>query len=103
MRIVAILIAAAATSAAAAQVPVAAPITSVAAPWKIAGVGLGMKPAEVISALKAAGYALDRRYMGRSWQGEIANQASNLRSITLPAGAKVINQEEYRKGQEFVQ
>jgi hypothetical protein len=68
--------------------------------WKIAGVTLGMTPAEVAAAANAAGYALSYRYMGRSWQGEVANQVSNLRNIRIPEGTKVIRNEEYKKDQE---
>jgi hypothetical protein len=73
------------------------------APWKVAGVGLGMSPGEAGVALKTAGYGLGRRYMGRSWQGEVANLVSNLRAIRIPAGAEVVTKEDYRKGQEFIQ
>lgn len=78
-------------------------IVGVTAPWSVSGVTLGMRPGEVAAALKAAGYVLDRRYRGRSWQGEVANQVSNLRGIRMPAGAEVISKEDYRKGQEFIQ
>jgi hypothetical protein len=73
-----------------------------AAPWRIAGVGLGMSPSEAGAALKSAGYFLDRRYMGRSWQGEVAAKVSFLRGIRIPAGAEVVGMEDYRKGQEFI-
>lgn len=62
-----------------------------------------MAPKEVGLALKAAGYVVDRRYMGRSWQGEVANQVASLRAIRIPAGSQVVSKEEYRKGQEFIQ
>jgi hypothetical protein len=75
----------------------------VTAPWSVSGVTLGMRPVDVAGALKAAGYVLDYRYMGRSWQGEVANQVSNLRGIRIPAGAEVISKEDYKKGQEFIQ
>lgn len=75
----------------------------VTAPWSIAGVSLGMSPQAVGAALKAAGYALDYRYMGRSWEGEVANQVSNLRGIRIPEGPRVVGSEDYRKGQEFLQ
>jgi hypothetical protein len=78
-------------------------IGGVTAPWSVSGVNLGMRPADVTAALKAAGYVLDYRYMGRSWQGEVANQASNLRAIRIPAGSQVVSKEDYRKGQEFIQ
>jgi hypothetical protein len=74
-------------------------IEVVTAPWKIAGVGLGMTPAEVGAALSKAGYKLDYRYPGRSWQGEV----SNLRSIRIPVGAQVTTKEDYQKGQEQIQ
>jgi hypothetical protein len=75
----------------------------VTAPWSVSGVTLGMRPVDVAGALKGAGYVLDYRYMGRSWQGEVANQVSNLRGIRIPAGPEVISKEDYRKGQEFIQ
>lgn len=103
MRMIAILIAAAAPGASAAQVPLASPAASVAAPWKVAGVGLGMTPSGVAAALKTAGYSLDYRYMGRSWQGEVASQVSFLRAVRIPAGAEVVRKEDYKKGQEFIQ
>jgi hypothetical protein len=62
-----------------------------------------MRPADVAAALKAAGYKFDYRYMGRSWQGEVANKVANLRGIRSPDGAQVIRKEDYRKGQEFIQ
>jgi hypothetical protein len=80
--------------------PAAAPAS---ARWSVADVRLGMAPAEVAGALKAAGYVLDHRSMGRSWQGEVANEVSNLRAIRIPAGAEVIRTEDYRKGQEQIQ
>lgn len=89
-----------------AAAPQVAPVRSVAAitaPWNIAGISLGMTPAQVGSALKASGYALDYRYMGRSWQGELASQVSFLRAIKIPAGAEVVRKEDYKKGQEFIQ
>jgi hypothetical protein len=92
-----------ANSAAAPPPAVAAGIVRITAPWSVSGVTLRMRPVEVAAALKAAGYVLDHRYMGRSWQGEVANQVSNLRGIRIPAGAEVISKEDYRKGQEFIQ
>ena len=104
MKLIALLlIAAAAGGAAPAQVPLATSTARVTAPWKVAGVGLGMTPAEVSLAMKAAGYSLDYRYMGRSWQGELASQVSFLRAIKIPAGAEVVRKEDYKKGQEFIQ
>jgi hypothetical protein len=99
MKLIALLfmIAAAAGAAPAQMLPMTL-TPRVAAPWKVAGVGLGMSPAEVSAALKAAGYALDYRYMGRSWQGEVAAKVSFLRGITIPSGAQVISKEDYRKG-----
>lgn len=100
-----VLMASAAALMTAAQ-PSAAPLASaakVAAPWKIAGVALGMSPAEVEAALSAAGYRRDSRSTGRSWQGQVANQVLNLRAIRIPAGAEVIRSEEYRRGQERIQ
>lgn len=105
MRMIAGLMAAAAASMTAAKPPAAplASVAKVAAPWEIAGVGLGMSPAKVEAALTAAGYRRDFRSTGRSWQGEVANQVSNLRAIRIPAGAEVIRNEEYRRGQERIQ
>lgn len=73
------------------------------APWDIAGIRLGMPPREVADAMKAAGYRLDYRYPGRSWQGELANQVSLLRGIRIPDGAQVTRKEDYQKGQEAIQ
>lgn len=103
MKLIALLLIAAAAGAAPAQVPLVISTARVTAPWKVAGVGLGMTPAEVSAALKAAGYSFDYRYMGRSWQGELASQVSFLRAIKIPAGAEVVRKEDYRKGQEFIQ
>jgi hypothetical protein len=61
-----------------------------------------MGPRDVGAALKAAGYTLDRRYMGRSWQGEVANQVSSLWAISISEGSEVVSKEEYLKGQEFI-
>jgi hypothetical protein len=104
MRIAAIL-ALLIASASPAQMPSGAR-TAVAVPmasWSIAGVSLGMSPQAVGAALKAAGYKFDYRYMGRSWQGEVANKVANLRAIQIPAGTEVVRKEDYRKGQEFIQ
>jgi hypothetical protein len=87
----------------AAEAPSSAPTARISAPWKILGVGLGMTPAEVAAALKQEGFELSSRHMGRSWQGEVANQVSNLRSVSIPPGAKVPTREDYRAGQEQVQ
>lgn len=104
MRLIAVLlIVAAAAGAAPAQVPLVTSTARVTAPWKVAGVALGMTPAEVSAALKAAGYSLDYRYMGRSWQGELASQVSFLRAIRIPTGAEAVRKEDYKKGQEFIQ
>ncbi|HEX8239703.1 MAG TPA: hypothetical protein VF574_08210 [Allosphingosinicella sp.] len=104
MKLIALLlIVAAAAGASPAQVPLTTSAVRVTAPWKVAGVGLGMTPAEVGPALKAAGYSLDYRYMGRSWQGELASQVSFLRAIKIPGGAQVVRKEDYKKGQEFIQ
>lgn len=73
------------------------------APWKVSGVGLGMTPKDVGAALNAAGYVLEYRYLGRSWQGELASKASFLRGGQIPTGGEVISKEDYRKGQEFIQ
>lgn len=89
--------------AAAPQVAPVRRVAAVTAPWNIAGISLGMTPAQVGSALKASGYVLDYRYMGRSWQGELASQVSFLRAIKIPAGAEVVRKEDYKKGQEFIQ
>src|SRR5687768_10277409 len=79
--------------------PTPGPSTVAARPaapqWKIAGITLGMTPAEVAATAKAAGYALSYRYMGRSWQGEVASQVSFLRAIRIPAGSEVIRKEDY--------
>lgn len=104
MKLIALLlIVAAAAGAAPAQVPPVTSTARVTAPWKVAGVALGMMPAEVSAELKAAGYSLEYRYMGRSWQGEVASQVSFLRAIRIPAGAEVVRKEDYKKGQEFIQ
>lgn len=92
----------AAAGAVAAEVPASAPRARLSAPWKISGVGLGMTPAEAAAALKQEGFELSSRYTGRSWQGEVANQVSNLRSVRIPAGAEVTAREDYRIGQEQV-
>ena len=99
--IVALLVA----SAAPAQVPSGAG-TAVAvtiAPWKVAGVGLGMSPGEVGVVLKSQGYVLHYRYMGRSWHGEVANKVSYLRGVPIPERRQVISKEDYRKDQEHIQ
>lgn len=90
-----------------ASLPTPRPSTAAAHPtapqWKVAGITLGMTPAEVATAARAAGYALSYRSLGRSWQGEVANQVSNLREIRIPEGARVIRNEDYKKGQEALQ
>jgi hypothetical protein len=102
-RLIAALIVIAAAGVAAAEAPSNAPVTRVSAPWKIVGVGLGMTPAEVAAALAQDGFKVSSRFTGRSWQGEVANQVSNLRSVRIPEGARVTTREDYRAGQEQVQ
>jgi hypothetical protein len=105
MRVAATILALLVASASPAQMP-SGVRTTVAAPtasWSIAGVSLGMSPQAVGAALRAAGYKFEYRYMGRSWQGEVANKVSNLRGIRISDGAQVIRKEDYRKGQEFIQ
>jgi hypothetical protein len=99
---IAAIVVIAAAGAVAAEAPLNAPTARVSAPWKISGVGLGMTPAEVAAVLKQDGYKLSYRYTGRSWQGEVANQVLNLRSVRIPAGAEVTSKEDYRVGQEQV-
>jgi hypothetical protein len=53
--------------------------------------------------MKAAGYVLDFRSIGRSWHGEVSDQVYLLRDIRIPTGADVIRQEDYKKGQEEIQ
>lgn len=97
------MVAVGAAGAAAPEAPSNASSARVSAPWKISGVGLGMTPAEVAAALKQEGFELSYRYKGRSWQGEVANQVANLRSVRIPAGAEVTAKEDYRVAQEQVQ
>ena len=82
--------------------PSGASMERAAAPWKVAGIGLGMTPAEVALAVKEDGYQLVRRSQGRSWQGQVANQVRNLRSIKIQAGSQVITNEQFRVGQEQI-
>jgi hypothetical protein len=103
MRMIATLVVVVAAGAAAAEAPSSASGTRVSAPWKISGVGLGMTPTQVAAVLKQEGYKLSYRYGGRSWQGEVANQVSNLRSVRIRAGAEVTAKEDYRVGQEQIQ
>ena len=74
-----------------------------AALWSVAGIRLGMTPRQVADAMKAAGYVPGFRHMGRSWQGEVADQVYLLRDIRIPTGADVIRKEDYKKGQEEIQ
>ena len=83
-----------------AQAPREATQTKVTAPWKIGGVGLGMTPAQVAAAVKYDGYQLFRSLQDRSWQGQVANEVMNLRSVRIPAGPQVIIKEYYQAGQE---
>jgi hypothetical protein len=101
-RVIAVLIGTAAVAAAAAEAPSNAPATRLSAPWKIVGVGLGMTPPEVAAAVAQDGFKLSYRHSGRSWQGEVANQVSNLRSLRIPEGARVTTREDYRAGQEQI-
>lgn len=96
------LAAVAAADAAPAETPSNASAVRVSAPWKILGVALGMTPAEVAAALKQEGFELSFRYKGRSWEREVANRASNPKSVRIPADAEVTAREDYRAGQEQV-
>jgi hypothetical protein len=75
---------------------------NVAAPWKVAGVALGMSPREVELAMQAAGYSRAGRSTGRSWQGEVAVQARVLRSLTVPEGPEAVKYEDFENGQERI-
>lgn len=86
-----------------AQIALPRGLVVVTAPWRVAGVSLGMTPAQVAAALKQDGYKLSYRYTGRSWQGEVASRVANLRSVRIPAGAEVTAKEDYRVGQEQIQ
>jgi hypothetical protein len=101
-RVIAVLVGIAAVGDAAAEAPSNAPATRLSAPWKIVGVGLGMSPPEVAAAVAQDGFKLSSRFTGRSWQGEVANQVSNLRSVRIPEGARVTTREDYRAGQEQI-
>jgi hypothetical protein len=102
-RVIAVLIGIVAVGAAAAEAPSNAPATRLSVPWKIVGVGLGMTPPEVAAAVAQDGFKLSYRHSGRSWQGEVANQVANLRSLRIPEGTKVTKRENYRAGQEQIQ
>lgn len=102
MSMIAALVSIVAASVVAAEAPSNASTARVSAPWKISGVALGMTPAEVAAALKQDGFVLSYRYKGRSWQGEVANRAANLRPGRIPAGAEVTVKEDYRVGQEQI-
>ncbi len=79
-------------------VPAAPTERSFAAPWKVAGVTLGMSPREVEVAMQAAGYARAGRSTSRSWQGEVANQARVLRGVIVPEGPEAVKYEDFKKG-----
>lgn len=81
--------------------PAAAAERSVA-PWKVAGVALGMSPREVELAMQAAGYARAGRSTGRSWQGEVAVQARVLRGVIVPEGPEAVKYENFKKSQERI-
>jgi hypothetical protein len=90
-------------AAATAQPSLAAPVErNVAAPWKVAGVALGMSPREVELAMQASGYARTGRSTGRSWQGEVAVQARVLRGVIVPEGPEAVKYEDFKKGQERI-
>jgi hypothetical protein len=89
--------------AAGAAAPAPAPAQrSVTAPWKVAGVTLGMSPGEVEVAMQAAGYARTARSTSRSWQAEVAVQARVLRGVIVPEGPEAVKYETYKKGQERI-
>ncbi|MGA9580773.1 MAG: hypothetical protein WBR13_02245 [Allosphingosinicella sp.] len=75
---------------------------SVAAPWKVAGVALGMSPREVELAMQAAGYSRAGRSTSRSWQGEVASQARVLRGVIVPEGPEAVKYEDFKTGQERI-
>lgn len=73
-----------------------------AAPWKVAGVALGMSPREVDVAMRVAGYARAGSSTSRSWQGEVAFQARRLRGVTAPDGPEAVRSETFTKGEERI-
>ena len=90
-------------AAATAQPSPAAPAErSVAAPWKVAGVALGMNPRQIELAMQAAGYARSGRSTSRSWQAEVAVQARVLRGVIVAEGPEAVRYENFKKGQERI-
>lgn len=103
MKILGILILLTAPVGVAAQRPVpAAPSPVATAPWKVVGVGLGMTPAEVAAAMKAAGYSTRGRTTGGSWQTHVALEARLRRGVNVPDGPVALRWEAFAKGQEQV-
>ena len=76
-------------------------VVGATAPWKIAGVGLGMTPAQVARAVKEDGWRLTQRSQGLSWDGHVAHQAPRRSSgKKIPAAPQVIEREDYEWGDE---
>lgn len=103
MKIFGFLILLGSAGAATAQRPPAAlPAERVTAPWKVAGVALGMTPAAVAATMKAAGYSAAGRTTGMSWQSHVAFQTRLRRGLNIPDGPEALRWESYAKGQEQV-
>ena len=97
-----IVLVAASTTEAQPPAPPLESVSNVAAPWKIAGVELGMRPSKVGVALREAGYKLTYRYEGPSWQSQVESRGSSQSGVRVPAGAKVVEKEDYQRGQEEI-
>jgi|GEM_PF-4001717 len=69
----------------------------------VAGIRIGMSPADVEAAMRARGYALSQRAMGRSWDSLISRRLASTRPGFRASNGTVVDLEIYAKGDEHVQ
>lgn len=69
----------------------------------VAGIRIGMSPADVEGAMRSRGYSLSRRAMGRSWESLISWRLQSTRPGFRAVDGTVVDLEFYVKGDEEVQ
>jgi hypothetical protein len=71
--------------------------------FAIAGIRLGMSPAEVAAAMRSAGYALRTSSRGRSWEAMLTRRIASTRAGARVVDGSVVVGEWYAKGDEEVE
>ena len=70
----------------------------------IAGVRIGMTPAQVMSTLRAAGYVREYQVTNKSWEEKLARELASTRGVPLTGSFQAVPwHETYRKREERVE